>query len=342
MKNFHFYYKALILITFVISFQTCVEPVGFDRKADETLLVIDGRVNSADAVQTLSLTRTSVIGRSKNFPPEAGATVALVENGQKSYAYQETQAGIYKIFNFTPRIGNTYQVNIKLASGEQYASEPQVLPMPVPIDTAYFTFDGERALTLFTKLTIPKDSEVPYLRARIAHVYQHTDLYCGGLDIVRTCYYELNRATDNQLVPTLDGSALERGASIPFPVAQANVIDSIFGEVSFYTIFQESITLNTLRYWEKVQKLLEQSGSIFDAPPGQIRGNIYKVDEPEKLVLGFFYATSESITYVKTAPIDFLPLQLAPYCGIAGIFPYPFPEDCCSCRFGIPRPDYWR
>lgn len=341
MKPFQLFYKILVITAFAMLFQTCVDPIGFDQQADDTLLVVDGKINANASEQTVLLTRTDVIGKSANFPPEAGATITLLENNKLIATYTETEPGVYKIFNFKPRIGNSYQVNVRLVNGEQYASEPQLLPKQVPIDSAYFTFDGARTLTLFTKITIPTEGEVPYLRGRIEHVYQHTDIYCGGLDDVKTCYYELNRATDNQLIPILDGSALERGLSVPFTVAQANVIDSIFGEVTYYTIFQESITLNTFRYWEKVQQLLEQSGSIFDAPPGQIRGNIYKIDEPEKLVLGFFYATSEEVAYVKTVPIDFLPLQLAPYCGIPGIFPNPFPDDCCVCRFGIPRPDYW-
>lgn len=342
MKHQHFY-KILVICILSTTLTTCVDPLNFDQGGNEKMLVVDGRVNAGDSIQTVRLNYTSVVGRSANFPPASGATVSLLENGQKKYAYQETEPGIYQLMNFTPQVGSRYQVDIRLANGAQYASESEMMPRPIPIDSAYFTFNGERTLTLFTKVTIPQEGEKPYLRARIRHVYQHTDQYCDPFDKVQTCYYELERATDNQLIPLLDGSKWERGISIPFSIAQAPVIDSIFGEITYYTILQESISLQTLRYWEKVQRLLAQRGSIFDAPPGQIRGNIYKVDEPEKLVLGLFYASSETIAYVKTYPLDFLPLQLTPYCGVYGSYPNPFPyPECCYCPFGIARPDYWK
>ncbi len=340
MNYFKLIYKILPVFCISMLLLTCEDPIAFERGKKADLLVIDGKVNASDTVQTVLLTHTDVVGRSARFPPEVGATVILIENESQRYDYVEIEPGIYKLFNFTPKVGNTYRIDIELSDKNHYTSQPEIVPQPVPIDSAYVIYDGN--LKLFTQVAIPTDDDGPYLRWRIRHVYQHTDQYCGFPDNITTCYYELNRATDNQLVLLLDGSELARGAVVQAPIIATPAIDSIFGEITFYTIYQEALTLSTFRYWEQVNRLLAQTGSIFDAPPGQIRGNIINVDNPNELVLGLFYATYEAIAYVKTFPADFAPLQLSSYCGIPGIFSNPFPEDCCVCRPGIPRPDYWK
>jgi len=333
----------LLLLLIAILFGNCVDAVSFDRKQEDFILVVDGKVNLQDSVQTLLLSRTAVVGRSAQFPPETGALVFLLENGERVSNYVETAPGEYKISGFKPQIGNTYQVDVTLKSGRSYMSQPEVMPSGVPIDSAYFTYNGDRTLTLYSQVAIPEQENPPYLRWRLRHVYQHSDLHCGGLDAVTTCYYELRRSTDNQLVPLLDGGELAGGSTVQFPIVSTLVVDSIFGEVSYYTIYQETLTPTAFQYWEKVNNLLTQTGSIFDAPPGQIRGNIYDVEAPEALVLGIFYAASEDIAYVKTIPTDFLPLQVNPFCGAPGFPPNPFPfPECCYCPFGIPKPDYWQ
>ncbi|MDX1942275.1 MAG: DUF4249 domain-containing protein [Saprospiraceae bacterium] len=342
MKKTKRSYKLLILATFAALFQTCVNPVEFDRRDEDDILVVDGRVNLNDSIQTLLLTRTGPLGRSARFPTETGATVTLIENDKTVGTYVEEEPGVYKIYHFKPQIGNSYHIDIQLQNGDHYTSLPETMPRPVFIESAYFTYNGDRTLTLFSSIKIPEQDDPPYLRWKIKHVYQRTDLACGFFDNTSTCYYETNRATDNQLVPLLDGGELKPGTVIEFSITDVPVIDTIFGEVTYFTVFQETLTPAAFQYWEKVNTLLSQTGSIFDAPPGQIRGNIYKTDDANALVLGLFYATSEEIAYVKTFPGDFAPLDLAPFCGVPGVPPTPFPyPECCYCPFGIPRPDYW-
>lgn len=343
MKRFSVRYKIFFFIAFGALFQTCVDPLGFDTRQEDDILVVDGRVNLNDSVQTVSLTHTDYVGRSAKFPPEQGATLTLMENDKPVASFLEAEPGIYKAFDFKPTIGYRYSIDIQLQNGDHYASQPEAMPSPVPIDSAYFTFDRKRNLTIFSNIYIPQDGTVPYLRWRIQHVYQHSDIVCGSLDVVGICYYELEREGDNQNLILLNGGELERGTQVVFPVVKVAVTDSIFGEITYFTVYQESLPVATFQYWEKVNTLITQTGSIFDAPPGPVRGNIFKVDDPNAVVLGLFYPTSEDYARIKTLPSDFSPLHINPYCGIPGIPPNPFPyPDCCYCKFGIPKPDYWK
>lgn len=343
MIKYSSFYKILFFIVFGALFQTCVDPLGFDTRHEDHILVIDGKVNLNDSVHTVSLTRTDYVGRSAKFPPEQGAMLTLMENDKPVVSFLETEPGIYKAIDFKPTVGYRYSIDIQLQNGDHYASQPEAMPSPVPIDSAYFTFDRKRSLTIFSDTQIPTDGDTPYLRWHIQHVYQHSDIICGPLDNIGVCYYELERKGDNQNLILLDGGELQRGAQLAFPVVKVGITDSIFGEITYFTVYQESLPEATFHYWEKVNTLLTQTGSIFDAPPGQVRGNIFKVDDPNAPVLGIFYPTSEDYARIKTLPSDFLPLNINPYCGIPGIPPNPFPyPDCCFCKFGIPKPDYWK
>lgn len=342
MKRLKLAYRLLFLVAFASLLPTCIDPVVFDRRQEDDLLVVDGKVSLQDTIQTLTLVRNSVVGRRARFPAETNAVVSLIENDKIVGIYVEEASGVYKIDNFKPKIGNSYAIDIQLQNGDHYTSLPETMPRPVPIDSAYFNFDNLRTLTLYSTIKIPEQGDALYLHWQVRHVYQRTDMICGFSDQMDVCYYELDRGLDNQFVALLDASELKPGTAIEAQVAKATVVDTIFGEITYFTVFQESITPATYRYWQKVDNLLTQTGSIFDAPPGQVRGNIYKVDDANALVLGVFYAAADAIAYVRTDPSDFLPLRLNPYCGTANTprSPFPFPE-CCFCTFGIPRPDYW-
>lgn len=343
MKDLSLIYKIVFPLACAAMLHACIDTINFNGHKEDNYLVVDGKVNLQDSVQTVVLNRTDQVGRSGNFPPEQGAKVTLVENDKQVASFLEIKPGTYQIANFKPTEGYLYSIDIQLQGGDHYASQPEVMPAPVPIDSVYFIFDKDTHFTLFSNIHIPEGKKAPYLRWRLQHVYQRSDLACGGLDFNATsCYYQLERKSDSQKLILLDGGELEAGADIVFPVATVLVADTLFGEVTYYTIYQESLTAATFQYWEKVNTLLKQTGSIFDAPPGQVRGNIFKVDDPNAPALGLFYATSEDYGRVKTIPTNFLPLHINPYCGAPGLAPNPFPyPECCFCKFGIPKPDYW-
>jgi hypothetical protein len=68
-----------------------------------------------------------------------------------------------------------------------------------------------------------------------------------------------------------------------------------------------SISQEAYRFLRLVKQQTEISGSVFDPPPANIRGNIISLDNPEEVVLGYFIAAGESTKriYIKGAEMDF-------------------------------------
>jgi hypothetical protein len=89
------------------------------------------------------------------------------------------------------------------------------------------------------------------------------------------------------------------------------------------TIQQMALSESAYRYLYNLNEQITISGSIFDPPPTLIRGNVYNIDDPDEIVLGYFYTagiTTLSLAVDRTIPEE-SPRKTAPiiekpiYCG---------------------------
>lgn len=330
-----------VLIT-IATLTTCVDPIDFKIRKEADLLVVDGSVSDSDGPHTVRLSRTDALGRSDNFPPVPGAQVTLVdETLGNEVAFNETGAGEYQLF-YHCYTGNTYRLKITLIGGEKYESLPETMPEPIAIDSTYSRYEQGKFAAAYCTFKIPENITGPYLKWQVENIYQVTEIYCGPFDPINTCY--ISRSRDNQLLPVVDGSKLQRNTTY-HTFLQKLYLDNTFGEATYFNIWQESLTQDAFLYWSKVSQLLLQGGSIFDSPPGAIRGNIINTGNPNELVLGYFSAAPVRIAHLKTTRGDFPGAEINPYCGAAGFPPYPFKPECCTCTLikssTLERPDYW-
>ncbi|NUN99943.1 MAG: DUF4249 domain-containing protein [Saprospiraceae bacterium] len=334
----------VILLSGTVFFHSCIDALEFTPTEGEKLLVVDGKLSASAGVQTLRLSETGVVGRSDNFSPVTGATITLQDDEGRVVGYSETAPGIYQFSGnlIQGTSGRTYTLHIQ-SRGKTYVSKAETMPQRIEADSSFFSIANSKFVYVYSSVQIPADlARGPFLKWRINNVYQVNEVYCGPFDPTNVCY--VTQTFSNQLLPILDGSLLARGeAARPFVAVKE--ADKAFGEVAYFNLYMETLTPDAFKYWNKVSLLLTQSGSFFDAPPGAIRGNIINVNNPEELVLGYFYAAPEDTTHVKVLASDFLPYTINPYCGVAGFVPSPFPPECCTCtrlpNSTLEKPDYW-
>ena len=107
------------------------------------------------------------------------------------------------------------------------------------------------------------------------------------------------------------------------------------------------MTREALDYWVDVDRVSNQQGSIFDAPPAVVAGNLFNVSDSSNQVFGFFEANAVDTAFMFTLPQSFAPFRLEPFCA-----PFPwsnpplYPPECYDCFFINPdfivdRPYYW-
>ena len=70
---------------------------------------------------------------------------------------------------------------------------------------------------------------------------------------------------------------------------------------------QYSISQEAYRFLRLAKQQSELSGSVFDPPPANIRGNMISLDDPDEVVLGYFMAAGEARKriYINGADLDF-------------------------------------
>ena len=49
-----------------------------------------------------------------------------------------------------------------------------------------------------------------------------------------------------------------------------------------------SMTEEEYNYWKNISAIINRDGSLFDPPPGTVRGNLYNIDNEDDLILGYF------------------------------------------------------
>jgi hypothetical protein len=57
-----------------------------------------------------------------------------------------------------------------------------------------------------------------------------------------------------------------------------------------YSILVNQYSLNEdeFSYWEKLQNISDNAGGLYDVTPMVIPSNIYNIDDPEEIILGYF------------------------------------------------------
>ena len=89
-------------------------------------------------------------------------------------------------------------------------------------------------------------------------------------------------------------------------------------------VTQYALTADGFNYWQQLKKNTEQLGSIFDAQPSALTGNIHCVTNPSEPVIGFISvgATTQMRIYIDTHQLP--AWAAAPYTTGCSLPPQPF------------------
>ena len=121
------------------------------------------------------------------------------------------------------------------------------------------------------------------------NIYMVSEIFCGPLDPTNTCY--IPDFYDDGNIILLDGRNVRDELTHTQKLTQKS-INATFGQKQYFNTLQSSITKEAFEYWQEVDQLSNQVGSIFDVAPAPIRGNIYNVADEDEVVLGYFEAAS--------------------------------------------------
>jgi Domain of unknown function (DUF4249) len=292
---------ATILIVLVVS---CVREIDFLVKTEGTdTLVVDGNFTDQTGPHRLFLTRPNTYAVN-SFENVTNATVIIKDDQGNQAAYEVAGEIGFPYFYQLPSgamqgvAGRKYHLEIKLADGKTYLTTPQMMPNRIELDSVTVfgrtenrvsTVDvvvEEKRCVINADFKVPSDANNYYMRWEAAGVYVFFELVQPGPlpPPALTCY--LTDEFNKQFLP-IQSVKGKNGKALKIEIG-SKILDKSFNFVQYITVVQRSLNRESFDYWESIKKVSDPAGTIFDAPPGAVRGNVYPVNASNETPLGFF------------------------------------------------------
>lgn len=346
-----YYTFSLILFTLLL-FTQCVDEITLDIDGAASKIAVDGLI--ADSLDTYSVRvhYSSVIGVGNDniLEPVTGARVEVLDDAGNRFEFVEDKAGIYTK-EMEGEVGRSYHVEIVLADGTTIESMPELLQAAPSIGAVTTEVRDETSINtagnaeVDQRLILKMNTDLaglptrPFLRWRAEGEYEFKEWYQMALNL-KTCYIQNTVDLNNLRVfdtRTLAGTKIEEE---PFINTTLNYRFAI--QYCFH-IKQYALPEREFLYWNAIKDITNIDGSLFDPPPGTVRGNLINKSNPDDIIVGYFSVNGVQSQRFFANPQTLNQVYIEPKCrGRFGQSPTP---DCLDCTLiqnsTILRPEYW-
>ena len=327
-------YKYLLYCLAFASLFSCKKPYEPPAiKAENNFLVVEGVINTYPASETtVKLSHTRRLIDTVVSVPENSARVSIEDNNGASYFLTQTGAGIYKSEPLNLNASGSYRLKIITVNNHQYVSDFVPGKQNVVIDS--LTWEKEKDVTIFVN-THDQQNNTRFYRWEYEETWEYHPFFDSNLGYANgQIYYRDSSNQINQCWSTFSSTdillastrKLSEDVITHLPVA---VVPARSEKISFkYSILvkQYALTLEAFEYWQILKKNTEQLGTLFDAQPSQLTGNIHNVKDAGEPVIGFISACSIQekrifIMHYEVAPWEGPDYNPAGYCDVFIIDP---------------------
>jgi hypothetical protein len=324
--------KRLIYILLIIPI-SCIDPYKIDLPQGEQLFTVDGFITTDPGPHLIRLTRSDTYGSVFEglIRPVIRARVAIRDSeGNVTFLNELANDGIYATpEGFMARVGVSYSLQIELQNGRSYTSLPERVESVPEIDSLSYRsvkFNTNDRLNdligvqVFAHFRDPSDQANFYYWRNgtstfvlVANPEQHTlspqhptnPRGPDPKDCCAICYID-----DVSRIQrfTLASDETFNGLSQRLPVLFIEDNGLRFKQTYRAEIQQISVSSGAHRFLRLIEQQTNLTGSVFDNPPANIRGNIVSLDNPDEIVLGYFIAgaIAKKQIYIEREKLEFL------------------------------------
>jgi hypothetical protein len=294
--------NSILKFTFCTSvFMSCTKAYNPPpSQVNYKFLVIDGVLaNSTDSPSVIRLSRTvQLTDSTTSSTPEAGAKVSVQGSSGEIFSFTEMAGGIYKSIPLTLNYNEQYRLRITTSGGGQYESDYVPVKQTPHIDS--ITWKQQNAVTISANTHDPANY-AKYYRWDFVETWQYTATYDrtiaesnGMIYYVESTTQTYNCWSSDNSTDILLGStvALSQDVISEAPITLIPQNSEKIGIRYSILVQQYALTEEAYQYFQVLKKNTENLGSIFDAQPTQLVGNIHSVTNPSEIVIGFITASS--------------------------------------------------
>ncbi|MBN7810161.1 DUF4249 domain-containing protein [Algoriphagus sp. H41] len=324
--------KRLIYLLLLIPL-SCIDPYQVEVPEGEQLLIVEGTITSGPGPHAITLTRSATYGSDYEgfIRPVQRAIVSLRDDQGGTVLLTESQTAKGSYFTdaaFRAEVGRTYTLLIQTSDGKLYSSAPEkVAAVPelknLGFRTVVIEQDGgenpKSGIQLIAEVDDPiEENNFYYWRTGPAVYILETrpDLYTPPISPTNPnpipqpkpcCVYCFRTEISDNRSIFVETDDSFNGLTTYLPAAFVADDGMRFVNKFRIDVRQLGISQDAYRFLRLVQQQTETSGSIFDPPPATIRGNMFSLDDPKEVVLGYFIAAGESTQriYVNKSELTF-------------------------------------
>jgi len=333
------FYLALLLLSAGCIDEVAVETLDPVRFSLEDVLVVDARITNESKRQRIVLSRPSMLSADSAYAGVSGAAVTISSSGGDTFNFDEMEPGLYLSTGIFAALEDVeYTLEIELANGQQYLSQPAFRGPESSIDRIY----AQRELSNLgvEGISIYVDSSNPDPRAdRYRYEYEETykiiapNWTASEFEILSDGS-EIGVFPDVRLVPRAQEERVCYNTVASTEILLSNGLETEAGELrgNLIRFLGNDNPVISHRYSILVKQYLQSpeafsfytslrnfssSDNVFNQiQPGLLEGNIGAVNDPDAIVLGYFEVTSVTEKRFFFNYEDFYPGEpLPPYFG---------------------------
>ncbi|MEO6979307.1 MAG: DUF4249 domain-containing protein [Mucilaginibacter sp.] len=324
MKNWRFW---LFILTLSIGCKKPYNPKVIN--SPRSYLIVEGTINTNDTT-TIKLSRTVNLTSTTTTNPVAANVTVECDNGS-NYGLYEAAPGVYKLIGTT--LDSTRKFRLRISTpddGKEYLSDYEQAKAAPPIDSIGFNLTG-KGIQIYANTHDPNNNthyyRFDYLETWRFHSMYNSGYISNGAAIVprspdqRVYYCFANNASTSIVL----GSSAKLKQDVLFQ-APVTAIDATSEKIELkYSILlrEYALTANAYKFWETLKKNTEQLGSIFDAEPTTLSGNIHNIHDATDIVVGFISAgaVAKKRIFIASEQLPNTFVAKYPYeCGIDSAF----------------------
>jgi len=272
---------------------------------NNNLLVVEGVINTGNDSTVIRLSRTVSISGKTTANPEQGATVTIESDQAVSYQLQQVDSGRYTSAPLNLDNTHKYRLRINTADGRTYLSDYVEAKVTPPIDTFDYAITGS-GINFYTS-THDAANKTKYYRWDYTETYIYESVLSTSIafdnsypltsqkfryvppdERTHICYVTAPSST----VVLNSNAGLSQDVVINNPITQVPSTSEKLYHRYTIQVRQYALTREAFEFWSNLKKNTEQIGTIYDAQPSEIKGNIHCLSNAAEPVIGYISAST--------------------------------------------------
>ncbi|HEY2580604.1 MAG TPA: DUF4249 domain-containing protein [Mucilaginibacter sp.] len=317
MQNY-FRYVVFFAIVVVTGCKKPYDPTVVS--SPNSYLVVEGVINSGSDSTIIKLSRTVKLSDKVTSSRVLGALVTVESDQNSSFPLTEIENGDYISPGLNLDNTRKYRLRIK-TSNEEYLSDFVAVVNSPSIDSINYTV-GSNGVNIYTNTHDPKNNthyyRWDYQETYIFHSNYYSLYKSNGdtvllRDMVNDEIYRCWRSDTSSTIILGSSAKLKNDVIVNNPLTSVASTSEKFTEKYSINVRQYALTGDAYAFWQNLKKNTEQLGSIFDALPSNINGNIHSTTNPLEPVIGYISVGSVASQRIfissNQLPLSFFPTR---------------------------------